>query len=70
MNFRHEVTCFSFGRKGIGTTETYRNHGISTTFPDHEKTAWWSETVLKLLSASKDAWKWIGLTEACRRLPM
>ncbi len=37
--------------------------------PDNE-TAAWSETELKLLSASKEAWRWIGLADGCRRLPI
>ena len=37
--------------------------------PDNE-TASWSETELKLLSASPNAWRWIGLADGCRRLPI
>ncbi|MGB0130403.1 WD40 repeat domain-containing protein, partial [Chlorobium sp.] len=37
--------------------------------PNNE-TASWSETELKLLSASKEAWRWIGLADGCRRLPI
>jgi WD40 repeat protein/AAA+ ATPase superfamily predicted ATPase len=37
--------------------------------PDNE-TAAWSETELKLLWASPDAWRWIGLADGCRRLPI
>ena len=37
--------------------------------PDNE-TASWSETEQKLLSASKEAWRWIGLADGSRRLPI
>ena len=37
--------------------------------PDNE-TASWSETEPKLLSASPNAWRWIGLADGCRRLPI
>jgi len=37
--------------------------------PDNE-TASWSETELTLLSASPNAWRWIGLADGCRRLPI
>ncbi|NTW54715.1 MAG: hypothetical protein HGB15_08150 [Chlorobaculum sp.] len=37
--------------------------------PDNE-TASWSETEPKLLSASPGAWRWIGLADGCRRLPI
>jgi WD40 repeat protein len=37
--------------------------------PDNE-TASWSETELKLLSASPNAWRWIGIADGCRRLPI
>jgi len=34
------------------------------------ETASWSETELKLLWASPEAWRWIGLADGCRRLPI
>ena len=37
--------------------------------PDNE-TASWSETEPKLLWASPNAWRWIGLADGCRRLPI
>jgi WD40 repeat protein/uncharacterized protein YjbI with pentapeptide repeats/Cdc6-like AAA superfamily ATPase len=37
--------------------------------PDNE-TASWSETELKLLSASSEAWRWIGIADGSRRLPI
>ena len=37
--------------------------------PDNE-TASWSEKELKLLSASKDAWRWIGFSNGNQRLPI
>jgi hypothetical protein len=37
--------------------------------PDNE-TASWSETEPKLLSASPNAWRLIGLADGCRRLPI
>ena len=37
--------------------------------PDNE-TASWSEKELKLLSASKDAWRWIGVSNGSRRMPI
>ncbi len=40
-----------------------------TNLPDNE-TAAWSETEPKLLWASPNAWRWIGIADGCRRLPI
>ena len=37
--------------------------------PDNE-TASWNDTELSLLSLSKEAWRWIGLADGIRRLPI
>ncbi len=37
--------------------------------PDNE-TASWNDTELRLLSLSKEAWRWIGLADGSRRLPI
>ena len=41
----------------------------TASLPDNE-TASWSEKELKLLSASKDAWRWIGFSNGNQRLPI
>ena len=37
--------------------------------PEHE-TAAWTETELKLLATSSGAWRWLGIADGCRRLPI
>ncbi|MEI6758774.1 MAG: hypothetical protein WCK85_13065, partial [Chlorobium sp.] len=36
----------------------------------HNETAAWDGKAQKLLSASKEAWRWIGLSSGMRRLPI
>ncbi len=40
-----------------------------TNLPQNESAAW-DGNAQKLLSASKEAWRWIGLSSGLRRLPI